>query len=188
MIFLIRHGEDDTARLGGWSDASLSPSGVEQAKRAGEKIAHGDYQIRHIFSSDLPRARETAELIAGRLGLGVTLLREFRETNNGDLAGISKERFQADYPGLYYSSLDWEQRYPNGESPKQFCRRISEAWAVFRRKADSLDGNVLLVTHGGVIDVILCVENGIPYTNRHAAHKAAYGEILPVRADLRLPL
>ena len=180
MIFLIRHGEDDTTRLGGWSDAGLSLLGIEQAAHASERIAHSNHNIQHIFSSDLPRAKETANIIAKQLGIGVTFLREFRETNNGDLAGISKERFHAEYTGLYYSSLDWEQRYPNGESPKLFYDRIREAWEVFRKKADSLKGNVLLVTHGGVIDVILCIENGIPYTNKHVSHKIAYAEMIPV--------
>ena len=187
MIFLMRHGQDDTARLGGWSDAGLSAAGREQARRAGETIAQGSYDIRHIFSSDLPRAKETADIIAGRLGMGVCLLKAFRETNNGDLAGISKERFQAAYPGLYYSSLDWEEQYPNGESPKQFRDRIREAWEDFRNKADALDGNVLLVTHGGVIDVILCTENAVPYTNRRVSYKADYAEILPVRTGSGLP-
>ena len=180
MIFLIRHGEDDPTHLGGWSDAGLSPLGVEQAKRASEKIAQGNYNIQHVFSSDLPRAKETAGIIAEPLGIGVMLLREFRETNNGDLAGISKERFLAEYPGLYYSSLDWEQRYPNGESPKQFYDRIRESWEAFKNKADSLNGNVLLVTHGGVIAVILCIEKGIPYTNRYVSHKVAYAEMISV--------
>lgn len=180
MIFLIRHGEDDSTRLGGWSDSGLSLSGKEQVKLASERIAHGNYNIQHLFSSDLPRAKETADIIAEKLGIGVTFLREFRETNNGDLAGISKERFQADYPGLYYSSLDWEQRYPNGESPKLFYDRIRGAWEDFKNKADSLNGNILLVTHGGVIDVILCIENGIPYTNRHASHRIQYAEIISV--------
>lgn len=180
MIILMRHGEDDPSRLGGWSDAGLSPLGVEQVRRAGEKLAGGGYAIRHIFSSDLPRTRETAEILADRLGLPVVLLEEFRETNNGDLAGISKERFQAEYPGLYYSSLDWEQRYPNGESPRLFYQRIREAWRGFKPRALSLGGDVLLVTHGGVIGVILCLEKGLPYSNRDASHPVGAAEIVTV--------
>ena len=180
MIFLIRHGEDDNTRLGGWSDAGLSTLGIEQVKRASERIAKGNYNIRHIFSSDLLRAKETSDIISDRLGIDVTFLKEFRETNNGDLAGISKERFQTDYPGLYYSSLEWEQRYPNGESPKQFYDRIRDSWDALKNKADSLNENVLLVTHGGVIDVILCIENGIPYTNRYVTNKIAYAEMVSV--------
>ena len=66
MIYLIRHGADDDTRLGGWSDAGLSPIGIEQVLRASEKISMGDYNIQRIFSSDLPRAKETAAMIADR--------------------------------------------------------------------------------------------------------------------------
>ena len=104
MIFLIRHGEDDNTRLGGWSDASLSSNGIEQVKRVSVQIAQGNYNIKHIFSSDLPRAKETADIISKQMGIGVSFLKEFREINNGDLAGISKERFQVEYPGFYYRS------------------------------------------------------------------------------------
>ena len=90
MIWLLRHGADDDTRLGGWSNAGLSPVGIEQVRRASEMISSGDYHIQHVFSSDLPRAKETAETIAEKLGLSVKMLKEFRETNNGDLAGISK--------------------------------------------------------------------------------------------------
>ena len=180
MIFLMRHGEDDNTRLGGWSDAGLSPVGIEQAKRACEKIIDGNYNIKYIFSSDLPRAKQTADIIAERLGVGVVPMKEFRETNNGDLAGISKDRFKAEYPGMYYSSLEWEERYPNGESPKTFCERIETAWGIFKDNADKLNGNSLLVTHGGVIDVIICVENGIAYTNKNASHRIGHAEIVCV--------
>ena len=88
MIFLIRHGADDDTRLGGWSDARLSPLGIEQAQKAGEVIAQGCFNICRICSSDLPRAKETAEIIAKTLGLPVEYIKSFRETNNGDLAGI----------------------------------------------------------------------------------------------------
>ncbi|MBQ7596349.1 MAG: histidine phosphatase family protein [Clostridia bacterium] len=85
---LLRHGADDDTRLGGWSDAGLSALGVEQVKQAGKTIADGNYNICRICSSDLPRAKETAEIIAGQLGVPVVFAKEFRETNNGDLAGI----------------------------------------------------------------------------------------------------
>ncbi|MBO4893391.1 MAG: histidine phosphatase family protein [Clostridia bacterium] len=180
MIFLIRHGEDDNTRLGGWSDAALSSNGIEQVRLASEQIAQGNYNIKHIFSSDLPRAKETADTIAKRLEIGVTLVKEFREINNGDLAGISKERFQVEYPGLYYRSLAWDQPYPNGESPEQFYNRINSAWKSFKKDAASFEDNVLLVTHGGVIDIILCIENGDVYTNKFVHFKVASAEIVAV--------
>lgn len=178
MILLMRHGEDDDFRLGGWSDAGLTPNGIEQVRKACERLADNAYDIRHIFASDLQRAKETADIVSERLGLSVTYLKEFRETNNGDLAGIPKERFRKEYPGLYYSSLEWEQQYPNGESPKQFYERVREAWKEFKSRAEALDGNALLVTHAGVIDVIRCIEAGIRYTNKETRFRVAPAEII----------
>ena len=178
MIYLIRHGADDNTRLGGWSDAKLSPIGIEQVRHASEKISSGDYDIQHIFSSDLPRAKESAVIIAEKLGLYVTFIRDFRETNNGDLAGISKANFQTDYPGLFYSSLKWDQRYPNGESPALFYNRIKNSWQIFKKDVSTLSGSTLLVTHGGVIDVILCLESGENYTNKHVHYHVDYAEII----------
>ena len=184
MIYLLRHGSDDDMRLGGWSDAGLSSVGLEQVRRASEKLSSGDYNIQHIFSSDLPRAKESAVIIAEKLGLHVTFIKDFRETNNGDLAGISKEKFQSDYPGLFYSSLEWNQRYPNGESPKQFYTRIKEVWESFKKTTDVLEGNVLLITHAGVINIIRCIEEGVPFTNKEQRFKVGYAEITAIKTGL----
>ncbi len=178
MIFLMRHGEDDETRLGGWSDASLSQNGVNQVKTTCESIVGNKLDIQHIFASDLQRAKETADIVSHYLHLPVTYLEEFRETNNGDLAGISKDRFQKEYPGLYFASLEWEQQYPNGESPKQFFNRIKNAWGAFKRNVDGLEGNVLLVTHAGVINIIRCIEEGVPFTNKEHRFKVGHAEIV----------
>ncbi len=175
MIILMRHGADDDLRLGGWSDSGLSKCGIEQVRCASEKIALLD--VRHIFSSDLVRARETAEIVAKRLRLSITFIEGFRETNNGDLAGMLKEEARIRYPGLYWSALDWKQSYPNGESPEMFHERIKNAWLSFKKAAESLKGDVLLVTHGGVIDVILCYENCKEYTNKHQTYAIGNAEI-----------
>ena len=178
MIYLIRHGADDNTRLGGWSDARLSPLGIEQAQKASEVIAQGSFNICRIYSSDLPRARETAEIIAEKLGLPVIYIKAFRETNNGDLAGLIIEEAKERYPGLFWRTLDWEQAYPNGESPDQFFNRIRNAWQSFKREERAKAGNALLVTHGGVIDVILCLENNVPYTNKQVTYRIAHAEIV----------
>jgi len=175
---LIRHGADDDTRLGGWSNAGLSPLGFEQVEKAGETIVQGSFDIRQIISSDLPRARETAEIIANKLGLPVVYVNAFRETNNGDLAGIKIEEAKERYPGLFWRSLEWDQPYPNGESPNHFFSRIRNAWQDFKQAQSAKPGNTLLVTHGGVIDVILCLENGKPYTNRRVTYRIAHAEIV----------
>ena len=184
MIYLMRHGEDDLSRLGGWSDSSLSQIGAEQVKKTCECMAGNKFDIQYIFASDLQRAKETADIVSRYLNLSVTYLKEFRENNNGDLAGISKERFQKEYPGMYYDSLDWEQQYPNGESPKQFYNRIKEAWESFKKNEEVLEGNVLLITHAGVINIIRCIEEGVTYTNKEHRFKVGYSEIIAINSGL----
>ena len=184
MIFLMRHGEDDESRLGGWSDASLSQNGVDQVKATCESMAVNKLDIQHIFASDLQRAKETAEIVSCYLNLPVTYIEEFRENNNGDLAGIAKDTFQKEYPGMYFASLEWEQQYPNGESPKQFYNRIKDAWDSFKKDVDRLDGNVLLVTHAGVINIIRCIEEGIPFTNKEHRFKVGHAEIVSINVNL----
>ena len=91
---------------------------------------------------------------------------QFRETNNGVLAGMDNELAKRLYPGLYWSALDWEQSYPEGESPCAFYTRIRDAWYAFKKQIQSVGGDVILVTHGGVINVIRCIESGIQYSNK----------------------
>lgn len=181
MILLMRHGEDDETRLGGWSNAGLSEKGIRHVLSTVNALAELDCDIRYIFSSDLRRAVETAEIIASRFGLSVIYNKEFREVNNGDLAGLKKDVAAERYPGIYWNTLLWEQRYPNGESPKEFYDRIRNAWIKFKHDVTLIGDDVLLVTHGGVIDVILCIENGIEYSNlkvsyrtEHAGYKVLY--------------
>ncbi|MBO6053526.1 MAG: histidine phosphatase family protein [Clostridia bacterium] len=166
MLILMRHGEDDPARLGGWSDAALTEQGRRQAEEAAERLAAERPGIRRIFASDLPRARETAEIVGERLGLPVTPDPAFREINNGEMAGMPKEEAREKYPGIWFSALGFDERYPGGESPHEFEERIRAAWATFKERTTPLDGDTLLVTHWGVINVILCAENGVEYTNK----------------------
>ena len=180
MIYLMRHGEDDNTRLGGWSNAGLSNTGIEQVKNSTEKLIMGNYNISQIFSSDLPRAKETAEIIADRLNIEVRFICEFREINNGNLAGMLKEQAKIKYPGIHYSALEWEQAYPNGESPKLFYERIIAAWNDFKDHTANSNGNTLLVTHGGVINAILCCENGEKYTNKYVKYSIGNAEITEV--------
>ena len=67
MIILMRHGADDDSRLGGWSDASLSQKGRDQVEKSCKLIDENNFNIKNIYSSDLPRARETAEIVSQRL-------------------------------------------------------------------------------------------------------------------------
>lgn len=174
MIYLMRHGADSPDRYGGWSLYGLTDEGREQVHRAKTQLSAKG--IETVYSSDLPRARETAEIVAEHLLLPVILLPQFRESNNGRLAGMLRSEAREKYPGLYWSTLDWEQPWPGGESPEMFCLRIQKAWAAFKKEVR--DKTVLLVSHNGVMNVILCMENGVPYTNKETRFKIADAEII----------
>lgn len=178
-IYIVRHGQDDDSVRGGWSDCPLIDLGVQQSnKLADELLKNKDkYNIGKIYSSDIVRARQTADIIATKLNLPVELSPEFREVNNGLLAGLDNHIAEEKYPNLYWRKLDWEEHYPNGESPKEFYERISIALRNLLNSLVDYDKNVLLVTHGGVINIIKCVTNGVEYSNKYKYQSVPSAEI-----------
>lgn len=176
MVYLMRHGADAPDRYGGWSDFGLTDVGKEQVYEARLQLLNKG--ITEIYSSDLARAKETAQLVAEYLGLPVTYLPEFRESNNGYLAGMLKEEAAQKYPGKCWNNLGWEEPWPGGESPQMFYQRIRTAWYEFKDKVHGK--TVLLVSHGGVMNIVLCLENGTPYTNKETRYKICDAEIIGI--------
>jgi broad specificity phosphatase PhoE len=133
-LILVRHGETDwnaEGRLQGHTDRPLSDYGREQARRLADDLADEEFDA--IYASDLARARETAEIVAERLGLPVTLEPDLREKNWGTWEGLTPpERLDVELVG---------------ESTEQHHRRMLVA--LGRIAADHPNGRVVVVTHGG---------------------------------------
>lgn len=179
--YLVRHGKDDDSVRGGWSAAPLTERGVEQVNALADDLAANPrINIVQIFSSDLLRAKQTAEIISNKLNIYVEYLPQFRETDNGILAGMKNTDALKKYPGLFWNTLEWNECYPNGESPNAFYTRVRNAWYAFADKIHNQDGNVILVTHGGVINVILHIINGLEYSNKTEPFHIAYAELISV--------
>ena len=178
ICYLVRHGKDDGTVRGGWSQQPLTNEGKEQADELASFVQGSDLAIKHIYSSDLLRAMQTAQSVADKLHLPIIPMQEFREVNNGDLAGMKNDLASKLYPGLYWNTLGWEQRYPGGESPKEFYERISTAWEAFQKMVLEQNENVMLVTHAGVINVILSIVNGEKYSNKTALRKIRNTELI----------
>ena len=159
-LHLVRHGRDEEDKLGGWSDNHLIDKGIKEIISLRDNIEN-DYDL--FISSDLTRCVETSNIINEKLNLDIIYDSNYREVNNGDLKNLTLEEFNNKYPGLYFSSLDMDEKYPNGESPNDFYNRVSKAFI------DLLENNrgkkILLVTHGGVITVLLCLIKGYKYSN-----------------------
>ena len=161
-IYLIRHGKDPEGFRGGWSRYPLTEEGLSQAEKLAESSV---FPVDAIYSSDLPRAIQTAIPLGEKLKLPIVECPQFRETNNGALAGMKNELALVRYPGMFWNTLDWEEQYPDGESPKLFYERICSAWDEFQKEVRSKGEDTVLVTHGGVIQVIRCILTGEPYSN-----------------------
>ena len=179
ICHLVRHGQDDDSVRGGWGDTSLTAEGISQVVRLGERFASlAGAPIGCIYTSDLRRARQTADILSEYLSIPVVELSEFRETNNGVLAGMKNDVADKQYPGLYWSTFEWDEHYPGGESPHDFFNRISKAWINFKSQVRNLNFDVILVTHGGVLNVIQSIENNVQYSNRVNPYPVANGEMV----------
>ena len=182
ICYLIRHGKDDETVRGGWSQHPLTDEGAQQAEELAEHIYCNmdEFLIEEIYSSDLPRAMQTAQRISNRINCPIIPTPQFREVNNGDLAGMKNDLALERYPGLFWNRLEWEQPYPNGESPRRFYERIAAAWKVLCEQMQSENKNVILVTHAGVIHVILSIIDDENYTNSKLHRKIGYAEMIAV--------
>lgn len=166
-IYIVRHGQDDDTVRGGWSNSPLTDLGIKQSNALADELSENlmKYNIGKVYSSDIARAKQTAEIIADKLDVPIELIPNFREVNNGDLAGMNNTLADKLYPNLYWRNLEWKEHYPNGESPKEFYERVCNTWAEFVKTVSDYNKNVLLVTHGGVINIIRCLINNIDYSN-----------------------
>lgn len=176
-IYLVRHGADDNTVRGGWSNYPLTDEGIKQSLKLAEKLKADKCNAEKICSSDLLRAKQTAAILAKHLNLKIEYNQGFREVNNGDLAGMNNDLADKLYPGLFWKNLEWERQYPNGESPRQFYERVKSAWNNLI-KTDYK--SIILVTHGGVINVILHIINGEEYSNKGHSYKVGNADYIEV--------
>ena len=180
-LYLVRHGKDDDSIRGGWSNHGLVPFGVEQVSRLASEMVAANMSINRIYSSDLRRTEETAEILSNYLGCSVEYNAGLREANNGDLAGMEHKLANELHPGVYWSSLAYDECYPNGESPEMFYNRVKATWSELKKKIlEQPAKSTLIVTHQGVIEVILCIENNIVFSNKERHFSVPNAKLIPV--------
>lgn len=176
-IYLVRHGQDEEGYRGGWSQRGLIDEGIRQAEKLGKYLNEhkDDFNIHRIVCSDLQRAYQTASILADKLSLPFHSSEDWREMNNGLLAGIPNSLAEEKFPGLYFSSLRMDERYPGGESPRENFARIKETFT--RLCQDQLETNdhenILVVTHGGVINIIYHLIKDLAWSNKNPFFPAA---------------
>jgi probable phosphoglycerate mutase len=159
-VVLARHGETDDnlapQRFQGFHDTPLNATGRSQAVALGERLAGTD--IASLWASDLSRARETAEIVGGRLGLTPGLDERLREGHRGRWEGHLMVDIERAEPDLYQA---WRHagpgfRFPGGESLLEQQQRVVSALRDIRSRCPL---PALVVCHGGCIRVMLCLRD-----------------------------
>lgn len=151
MIYLLRHGLDDEKFIGGWSDVSLVGDGIKQVELVKEYISN-NIEFNKIISSDILRAKQTAEIINKNFNKEIIYTDLLREQDKGDYNGKLKNSIEDnDY---FLGNTIIYDTYPNGESLLDLYFRIEKLLLIM----DKWD-NDLLVTHRGVINMIYYLLN-----------------------------
>ena len=161
-LILIRHGETDwnrELRFQGHIDVPLNDMGHEQARRLGLRLA-GE-PVQQLISSDLMRAQQTATPAARQLALEILTTVSLREQHFGVVEGMRADEIQAAHPRAWEDWLQFREDHamPEGESPRQFHARIIEA--LGRIATEYAGQKLLVVTHGGVLDMVWRTAHGL---------------------------
>lgn len=130
QLILIRHGQTQWNLEGRWqgqADPSLNAFGRAQAQRAALELSDAD--LDHLYSSDLRRALETADIIGAELGLAVHADARLREIDLGRWQGMLSTDIKARYPDEFWSwhTSPLTSRPPDGEDLHTLAARVLEA-------------------------------------------------------------
>ena len=152
-IYVVRHGLTELNKknlINGNLHDALAPEGVEQARAIALTMPK---TIKHIYSSSLERAKQTAEIINEQLHSVLTFHDELKEVNFGDLNGTpfldeyKKRHAEQDY--------DWR---PTGECVEDVKQRVLKILEVISKEAK--DGEALIVAHGGIVRMMHLLQSG----------------------------
>lgn len=154
-VLLIRHGQSQgnaEGRFGGHTSTPLSPRGRRQAEATAHALA--EEKISAIYSSDLPRAVETAMPLARLTGLDVEQAEAFRERSVGVMEGLTFEEAASQHPQQYAALIrrDFEQVLLGGESYRQMLDRAASY--LDRIIAQHHGGQLALFSHTGTICIL----------------------------------
>ena len=162
-ICLVRHGETEwnaERRIQGQIDIGLNEIGLRQAQAAGRWLKSAG--IIALYSSDLKRAKTTAEALGEALGLTPVLVPEMRERRYGVFEGLTyaeaHDRFPEGYAAFEGRNADYD--FENGESLLVMFARVTGKLSELA--ARHTGESIAIVLHGGVLDIINRFVRGNP--------------------------
>ncbi len=183
---LVRHGETEwnaEGRMQGHTPTGLSDIGVRQAGLLAERLSNTDLSA--IYSSDMTRARVTAETIVAGRHIEIHATSDLRERGYGRWEGMTRQEIRDEYPQEYAQwRLGTEQfSPPDGESLIDVLARQSRLTEMLR-EAYPDDQTIALVGHGGAFITLVVSMLGLPLSMRPRFHLSnASISVLRVSAD-----
>jgi len=152
-ILLARHGETDWNREGrwqGWADPPLNDAGREQARTLAEQLR--TTPVDAVYSSDLRRARETAEIVAAPHEVPVITDPGLREIDIGSWSGLTRAEIEERFP---------DGTRPDGETRVQHQARVVAT--VERIAREHAGARLLIVSHGGTMRALRAHASDAPF-------------------------
>lgn len=186
VLVVLRHGQsvwNSENRFTGFVDVELSKKGRNEASYAGKLL--NSIKFDHIFSSDLMRTVETAEIISNEINYKKAILHtsDFKERDYGDLTGKDKTEL-----GLVYGSEQvkkWRRSYftgpPNGENLDDVVKRVGRGYQKHIQKLLEKNQNVLIVAHGNSLRALF-VFLGIKTIDEIETFEISTG--IPIKIDI----
>lgn len=160
-FLIVRHGEtlwNREHRIQGQHNSPLSTTGERQAQATATRLRECKFQ--RLVSSDLGRTLQTAQPIADATGILIETDPRLRERHFGDFECFTPDEIRERDPDAY---ARWQSRQPayampGGESLETLRARVRESLTSI---AQVTSGSVVIVTHGGVLDVIYRIASGL---------------------------
>jgi len=153
-LFFVRHAETDMkGKFCGHSDPDINEQGYDQIRKLVANMK--EQRIDKVYSSDLKRAHTTASMLAETFNAPLRVTTQLREMNFGRWEGLTWDEVQHQYP---VEADQWAKnllrKAPDGESFDDFQARILNE--TERINAKNADSQIVVVTHAGVMRVVLC--------------------------------
>ncbi len=169
-LYLMRHGAIETGqekRFVGQIDLPLSPEGRKQSEQQGRFLM--DIPFSQVWCSDLIRAQETAAIVCQGRNPAIQSALELREIHLGRWEGMPMSLLREQFPDVWQARGQdiGHFRPPEAES---FADLQQRAVPFIRQIASQSAGNILIVTHAGVIRVLICEVLEMPLSHLFRIH------------------
>jgi len=137
----------------GYSDIGMSEAGYRQVEKLGEYLAKE--KIDAVYSSDLKRAMDTAEVICAGRGVEIVACPELRECNYGSCEGLTFQEIGTNYPDVAAKCINFTLKleFPEGEGFEEFIERTSGFLSKLDKHAAS--DTILIASHNGPLRVLV---------------------------------